>query len=440
MDFDEFAVAAEGGAGVGGEGLFVRTFSMGLSTSNDPRLSLRRKLRARGADASAGVARVEIRNEAAALRDAILSHHQTIQKLQSELKEERSAAASAAQEAMSMIVRLQHEKAKAILESQQFKRVTEEKMTHDQQEISSLEDLLFKREQAMLALSCEVQAYHHRLLSYGFNIDSDAAPPSEPQTPDSASSGDTPREHLQKLEQRIFQLEQTPSSRFGNVMEKAVMVAHSPQGRSRHLRNISCGSYRSILEFNKADEFQASIDGAPDYDNTNDRVYTVDAVHRASNDYVSTPRELQNRRFQMGGGVEEVEISKLQMRLQVLEADSKSMRHSLTSICMDKMQMVTLKEIARHMCKEGSAEKRIINKPSLKGSSLAITEVCVRDYIGHCLSAASRQALSHKASEASHENTRLMTVVIDIDVTHVSNHTKAICKRNSLYELGFRSS
>ncbi|XP_042412339.1 myosin-binding protein 7-like isoform X1 [Zingiber officinale] len=381
MDFDEFAVAAEGGAGVGGEGLFVRTFSMGLSTSNDPRLSLRRKLRARGADASAGVARVEIRNEAAALRDAILSHHQTIQKLQSELKEERSAAASAAQEAMSMIVRLQHEKAKAILESQQFKRVTEEKMTHDQQEISSLEDLLFKREQAMLALSCEVQAYHHRLLSYGFNIDSDAAPPSEPQTPDSASSGDTPREHLQKLEQRIFQLEQTPSSRFGNVMEKAVMVAHSPQGRSRHLRNISCGSYRSILEFNKADEFQASIDGAPDYDNTNDRVYTVDAVHRASNDYVSTPRELQNRRFQMGGGVEEVEISKLQMRLQVLEADSKSMRHSLTSICMDKMQMVTLKEIARHMCKEGSAEKRIINKPSLKGSSLAITESVVSFFI-----------------------------------------------------------
>ncbi|XP_074573393.1 myosin-binding protein 7-like [Curcuma longa] len=400
-----------GGGGGGGEGFFVGSFSPGRSPSTSWHRSLRRKRDASAADAhilscvdpdgddfetGTSVARVETRNEEETLREALLSHHQTIQKLQEELEEERSAAASAAQEAMSMIVRLQHEKSEIVMESRQFQRVTEENLKHNQEEISSLEDLLFKREQAMQALSCEVQAYRHRLLSYGFSLDEDA-PPSEPQTPDTATSSfaipqiefpqeseypsikcisdtgaeldkypscETPREHLQKLEQRIYQLERTPSSIFGNVMDKGVIVGHSPRARPWHLRNLSCGSYGSVLEFNKGDEFPTSFDAVSDYEEMNDRVYTVDTVHGVSDDYVSTPRELHTRRSRMGNVTEKAEITKLNMRLQELEADRESMRQTLVSMGADKAQMMILREIAQQMCKEGTIDSRIIKKSS----------------------------------------------------------------------------
>ncbi|WOK99191.1 hypothetical protein Cni_G07903 [Canna indica] len=413
MDSEEPTTAPIGGGG-GFEEIVVGTgeracFSLGPATvsSTPSRRTLRRKMDAREAGVRSpsrslvpavnelatgvGVARVEIGNEAVALREALVSHQQTIQKLQRELEEERSAAASAATEAMSMILRLQHDKAEAQMEVRQFKRLTEEKQSHDQQEIATLEDLLFKREQAVQALSCEVQAYRHRLLSFGIDNDGDA-PPSEPHTPDTARSGlttrqfdfpqeypplrcttdaapeldkyppgETPRDHLQKLEQRIFQLERMPSNRFSNVSEKGIVAGQSPRGRTRHLRNISYGSYGT------GEEFPAVMDRISNYDERDDmmsdRVCTVDAVHGASEDYVSTPRELQNRRFVVDG-VEDASIRKLSLRLQALEADRESMRQTLISMGAEKCQMVLLKEIAQQMFKEASPDRKIIKKPT----------------------------------------------------------------------------
>ena len=57
------------------------------------------------------------------------------------------------------------------MEARQFKRFAEEKMTHDQEELLSLEDLLYKREQIIQSLTCEVQAYKHRLMSFGLTED-----------------------------------------------------------------------------------------------------------------------------------------------------------------------------------------------------------------------------------------------------------------------------
>ncbi|KAL2534520.1 Myosin-binding protein 7 [Abeliophyllum distichum] len=114
-------------------------------------------------------ARVEIGNECMALRETVSSQQQTIQDLVVELEEERNAASSAANEAMSMILRLQREKAEIQMEAKQFKRFVEEKMAHDQQELFVLEDLLYKREQSIQSLTCEVQAYKHRMMSYGLS-------------------------------------------------------------------------------------------------------------------------------------------------------------------------------------------------------------------------------------------------------------------------------
>lgn len=112
-------------------------------------------------------ARIEMENECVALREMVGSQQETIQELSVELEEERNAASSAANEAMSMILRLQREKAESQMEFRQFKMFTEEKMAHNQQEIMALEDLLYKREETIQSLTCEVQMYKHRMLSYG---------------------------------------------------------------------------------------------------------------------------------------------------------------------------------------------------------------------------------------------------------------------------------
>ncbi|KAL8138371.1 hypothetical protein V2J09_004372 [Rumex salicifolius] len=113
------------------------------------------------------VAHVEIENECTALREMVSNQQEIIEELSLELEEERNASSSAANEAMSMILRLQREKAEVQMEARQFKRFSEEKMAHDAEEVSALEELLYKREQAIQSLTCEVQAYKHRMMSFG---------------------------------------------------------------------------------------------------------------------------------------------------------------------------------------------------------------------------------------------------------------------------------
>ncbi|CAA6662822.1 unnamed protein product [Spirodela intermedia] len=72
---------------------------------------------------------------------------------------------------MAMILRLQREKGLLLMEKRQFQQAAEETMTYHQEQLLRLEDLLYRREQALQALSCEVQAYRHRLLSLGISPD-----------------------------------------------------------------------------------------------------------------------------------------------------------------------------------------------------------------------------------------------------------------------------
>ncbi|XP_010519984.1 PREDICTED: myosin-binding protein 7 [Tarenaya hassleriana] len=240
-------------------------------------------------------AKVQIENECELLRETVTSQQQAIQDLYAELEEERNASSTAANEAMSMILRLQREKAEIQMEARQFKRFAEEKMEHDQQELLNLEESDYKKDQTIQALQCEVQAYRHRMMSFGLTeaeadgekslfsrnpsmIDIDAQydlptydyPPlkcnlnENPGPLDSDIDvadvehypiADSPqgREHLKSLERRISQMERNPSftqlngdsSGSRNVLEK-VVVGHTPR-RLRHFRRISADSSSSPL-------------------------------------------------------------------------------------------------------------------------------------------------------------------------------------------------
>ncbi|KAM0937169.1 putative GTD-binding domain-containing protein [Dioscorea sansibarensis] len=338
--------------------------------------------------------RVEAENEIMALREALVKHQQTIHDLYAELEEERNASSTAASEAMSMILRLQREKAEAQMEARQFKRLAEEKMAHDQQEIIALEDLLFKRDQAILSLSNDLQTLRHRLnffdnpqtlttslpttplsataefppypalrctiptADFDLNIADDAPSPADLEK---YAFGETPRDRIQNLEQRIGELERTPSTK---VMEKGVVGYYYSPRRPRHLRRMSFDSFGSG-SFRRGDEFPLSIERAGSENNEEicDRIYTIDAVH-ACNDSMNTPRE-----FGAGNGRDAGEIEKLYTRLQALEADRESMRQAIMSVSTDKAQMVLLKEIAQQLCTDDKpVEKKIVKKPSFTKS------------------------------------------------------------------------
>ncbi|KAJ9162936.1 hypothetical protein P3X46_022668 [Hevea brasiliensis] len=104
-----------------------------------------------------------------ALEEALYAQQQLLQKLNAELDVEREAAASAASEALSMILRLQGEKASLKMEAIQYKRMAEEKMCHAQEALTIFEDLIYQREMEIASLEFQVQAYRYRLLSMGCN-------------------------------------------------------------------------------------------------------------------------------------------------------------------------------------------------------------------------------------------------------------------------------
>ncbi|KAH7659831.1 GTD-binding domain-containing protein [Dioscorea alata] len=88
------------------------------------------------------------------LKEALCKQCFRLKKLYIELEEEREASATAADEALSMILRLQVEKAEEKMEAGQYKKLTEEKMRHN-------------AEKWITSLKHQVQVLKQRLLSAG---------------------------------------------------------------------------------------------------------------------------------------------------------------------------------------------------------------------------------------------------------------------------------
>jgi len=370
------------------------------------------------------VARVEIKNECCALREMVTNQKQTIRDLSVELEEERNASSSAANEAMSMILRLQQEKAEIEMEARQFKRFAAEKTSHDQQEIIALEELLYKREQTIQSLTCEVQAYKYRMMSYGLTeseaegekgeithahsivtnseshfsqsspfgqfdfIPYDYPPlkchPNEQQVyPESESENidiekypfsETPCS-LKDIEQRINELERSP--RQQPVLEK-VVVGHTPRTQQPTSR-FSFDSGSSIFATIKEDHSSVKkVDSASEYESEmSDRIYTVDSIHygasykndpkanvNTNDNFMYSPKDSMHHSH---NDVQDPEVLKLYARLHALEADRESMRQAIINMRTDKAQLVLLKEIAQNLCKDMSPASRM---PVKKGSVL----------------------------------------------------------------------
>ncbi|XP_073279094.1 uncharacterized protein [Primulina huaijiensis] len=105
--------------------------------------------------------------EVSALKETLCVQQQLLQKLYNELDAEREASATAASEALSVILRLQGEKAAVKMEAEQYKRLSEEKMCHAEESFAIIEDIIYQKEMEVTALDYQVQAYRYKLLSMG---------------------------------------------------------------------------------------------------------------------------------------------------------------------------------------------------------------------------------------------------------------------------------
>ncbi|KAM0000842.1 putative GTD-binding domain-containing protein [Helianthus debilis subsp. tardiflorus] len=361
------------------------------------------------------VARVDIKKECDVLREMVTNQQRTIEDLISDLEEERYASASAANEAMSMILKLQREKAEVEMEARQFKQFSEEKMAHDQQELMALEELLYRREQSIQSLTCEVQAYKYRMISFGLmeaeadgenrfltrenslatNLESrfgfDFAlydyprlkcnnsnenreyPNHENETVDveKYAFSETPYS-LKDIEERINQLERSPGQSQSQPVLEKVIVGYSPM--KKHSKRLSSESAGPFFDVVKADLVPDSSQVANE---TSDRIYTIDSIHNVNDDQKGNNGTYDDSFMSSHEGstfhdeIEDPEVKKLYARLHALEADRESMRQTLIAMRTDKAQLVLLKEIAQHLCKDMSPPGKIYVKKPDNGVGLS---------------------------------------------------------------------
>ncbi|MCL7029946.1 hypothetical protein MKW94_005466 [Papaver nudicaule] len=108
-------------------------------------------------------------SDAASMKEALMTQQKLLQKLYAELEQEREASATAASEALSMILRIQEEKAAEKMEATQYKRMTEEKMQHVERSLLLVKELMYQKDIEIASLEFQVQAYRYKMLSMGLS-------------------------------------------------------------------------------------------------------------------------------------------------------------------------------------------------------------------------------------------------------------------------------
>ena len=100
------------------------------------------------------------------LKSALKSERKALSALYTELEEERSASAIAANQTMAMITRLQEEKAAMQMEGLQYQRMMEEQAEYDQEALQLMNELMTKREKEKQELEKELEIYRKKVLDY----------------------------------------------------------------------------------------------------------------------------------------------------------------------------------------------------------------------------------------------------------------------------------
>lgn len=143
------------------------------------------------------------------LEEALEQEHAARSALYLELEKERSAAATAADEAMAMILRLQEEKASIEMEARQYQRMIEEKSAYDAEEMNILKEIVIRREREKHFLEREVETL--RQIFFDAETDDTATTEGQTATSSSYSSEDPPLTMLQQISKSVVEKQKVKS-------------------------------------------------------------------------------------------------------------------------------------------------------------------------------------------------------------------------------------
>lgn len=141
-------------------------------------------------DAPGDLADGDEMNNIKVLEQALEEEHTSRAALYLELEKERNAAATAADEALAMILRLQEEKASIEMQARQYQRIIEEKTAYDAEEMDILKEILLRREREKHFLEKEVEAYRQMANSGSEQLDGNVQFMVDNQSREQASSLD----------------------------------------------------------------------------------------------------------------------------------------------------------------------------------------------------------------------------------------------------------
>lgn len=130
-----------------------------------------------------------------------------------ELEKERCAAASATDEAMAMILRLQEEKALIEMEARQYQRMTEEKSAYDAEEMNILKEILLRREREKHFLDKEVEAYRQMMLGND-QLDADMAATQAQGISSFLYSSEDPMLILEQINKSVCEKEKATNTKY----------------------------------------------------------------------------------------------------------------------------------------------------------------------------------------------------------------------------------
>ncbi|CAA2978141.1 Hypothetical predicted protein [Olea europaea subsp. europaea] len=161
------------------------------------------------------------------LKQALEEEHAAGLALYQELEKERSAAATAADEAMAMILRLQEEKASIEMEARQYQRILEEKSAYDAEEMDILKEIMVRREREKLFLEKEVEMYRQMNGLEDKQLAHESGEKNDPQLP--VDSSFDPNEDL------VLMLHELSAS-----VEKKVMIENNGSDDSVSIDKQKC--------------------------------------------------------------------------------------------------------------------------------------------------------------------------------------------------------
>ncbi|XP_051145088.1 myosin-binding protein 3-like [Andrographis paniculata] len=306
------------------------------------------------------------------LRSALREERKALRVLYSELEEERSAAAVAANQTMAMINRLQEEKAAMQMEALQYQRMMEEQSEYDQEALQLLNELMVKREKEKQEVERELEGYRKKLLEYDRN-DTTRVSRNSSSSRNGVSSGedsdgvsvDLNREEHTPVD-AVFDLEEFEEERLSileqlKLLEEKLLTLdnHGDDDEVREVEVINghTNGFANGAKSNGHRHNQRVAAGC----NGRSLLPLFDAISDENGMNHDGVQDSYAPRFGMREkklAVEE-EVDNLYDRLQALEADGEFLKHCIGSLKKGDKGMDLLQEILRHLRDLRSIEHRV---------------------------------------------------------------------------------